>query len=66
MIGIKYHPGVQKNTHCGIYCDKNEKDVIHCCGLGANSYVDKPAIFEALLFMAEQIYTYWPGMASVA
>lgn len=43
---------------------KNEQEIRRCYELGANSYVVKPARFEALLKVVEDIRSYWLNTVS--
>jgi CheY-like chemotaxis protein len=44
---------------------KNEMEIRRCYELGANSYIVKPARFEALLKVVEDIRNYWINTASI-
>jgi CheY-like chemotaxis protein len=44
---------------------KNEMEIKRCYELGANSYIVKPARFEALLKVVEDIRNYWINTASI-
>jgi len=45
---------------------KNEKEIIRCYDLGANTYIVKPTTFDELLFIVEQIHSYWLNAAALA
>ncbi|HEY2726104.1 MAG TPA: response regulator [Parafilimonas sp.] len=45
---------------------KNEKEIARCYDLGANTYIVKPTTFDELLFIVEQIHSYWLNAASVS
>ena len=63
---IKQHQMFKKIPIVVFSTTKNEKEIIHCYELGANSYIVKPATFDDLLSIVEQIHTHWLGIASVA
>jgi CheY-like chemotaxis protein len=44
---------------------KNEMEIRRCYELGANSYIVKPARFESLLKVVEEIRSYWFNTASI-
>jgi CheY-like chemotaxis protein len=62
---LKQHP-VFKSIPVIVYTTtKNEMEIKRCYELGANSYVVKPARFEALLKVVEDIRNYWINTASI-
>jgi CheY-like chemotaxis protein len=62
---IKQHP-IFKSIPVIVYTTtKNEAEVRKCYELGANSYIVKPARFEALLKTIEDIRHYWLVTASI-
>jgi CheY-like chemotaxis protein len=63
---IKQHQMFKKIPIVVFSTTKNEKEIIHCYELGANSYIVKPSTFDDLLSIVEQIHTHWLGIASVA
>ena len=63
---IKQHQMFKKIPIVVFSTTKTEKEIIHCYELGANSYIVKPATFDDLLSIVEQIHTHWLGIASVA
>ncbi|HEX5150144.1 MAG TPA: response regulator [Parafilimonas sp.] len=44
---------------------KNENEISRCYDLGANTYIVKPTTFNELLFLVEQIHSYWLNAAAV-
>jgi CheY-like chemotaxis protein len=63
---IKQHQVFKKIPIVVFTTTKNEKEIIRCYELGANSYIVKPSTFDDLLSAVEQIHTYWLNIASVA
>jgi len=62
---LKQHP-VFKSIPVIVYTTtKNEQEIRRCYELGANSYVVKPARFEALLKVVEDIRSYWLDTVSI-
>lgn len=62
---LKQHP-VFKSIPVIVYTTtKNEMEIKRCYELGANSYIVKPARFEALLKVVEDIRNYWFNTASI-
>jgi CheY-like chemotaxis protein len=62
---LKQHP-VFKSIPVIVYTTtKNEMEIRRCYELGANSYVVKPARFEALLKVVEDIRNYWFNTVSI-
>lgn len=62
---LKQHP-VFKSIPVIVYTTtKNEMEIRRCYELGANSYIVKPARFEALLKVVEDIRNYWINTASI-
>jgi CheY-like chemotaxis protein len=62
---LKQHP-VFKSIPVIVYTTtKNEMEIKRCYELGANSYIVKPARFEALLKVVEDIRNYWLNTASI-
>lgn len=62
---LKQHP-VFKSIPVIVYTTtKNEIEIRRCYELGANSYIVKPARFEALLKVVEDIRSYWLNTASI-
>jgi CheY-like chemotaxis protein len=62
---IKQHP-IFKSIPVIVYTTtKNEAEVRKCYELGANSYIVKPARFEALLKTIEDLRHYWLVTASI-
>jgi CheY-like chemotaxis protein len=62
---LKQHP-IFKSIPVIVYTTtKNEMEIRRCYELGANSYIVKPARFEALLKVVEDIRTYWLHTASI-
>jgi CheY-like chemotaxis protein len=62
---LKQHP-VFKSIPVIVYTTtKNEMEIKRCYELGANSYIVKPARFEALLKVVEDIRNYWVNTASI-
>ena len=62
---LKQHP-VFKSIPVIVYTTtKNESEIRRCYELGANSYIVKPARFEALLKVVEDIRNYWFNTASI-
>jgi CheY-like chemotaxis protein len=62
---LKQHP-VFKSIPVIVYTTtKNEMEIKRCYELGANSYIVKPARFEALLKVVEDIRNYWINTASI-
>ncbi|HEY5825175.1 MAG TPA: response regulator [Cyclobacteriaceae bacterium] len=62
---IKQHP-VFKTIPVIVYTTtKNETEIKRCYELGANTYIVKPARFEALLKVVEGIRNYWLTTASI-
>jgi len=62
---IKQHP-VFKTIPVIVYTTtKNESEIRRCYELGANTYIVKPARFEALLKVVEGIRSYWLTTASI-
>ena len=44
---------------------KNENEIGRCYDLGANTYIVKPTTFNELLFLVEQIRSYWLNAATI-
>ena len=44
---------------------KNENEITRCYDLGANTYIVKPTTFDELLFLVEQIHSYWQNVAAI-
>jgi len=44
---------------------KNENEIGRCYDLGANTYIVKPTTFNELLFLVEQIRSYWLNVATI-
>ena len=44
---------------------KNENEISRCYDLGANTYIVKPTTFDELLFLVEQIHSYWQNAAAI-
>lgn len=62
---LKQHP-VFKSIPVIVYTTtKNEMEIKRCYELGANSYIVKPARFESLLKVVEDIRNYWINTASI-
>jgi len=62
---IKQHP-VFKTIPVIVYTTtKSESEIKRCYELGANTYIVKPARFEALLKVVEGIRNYWLSTASI-
>jgi CheY-like chemotaxis protein len=62
---IKQHP-LFKTIPVIVYTTtKNESEIKRCYELGANTYIVKPARFEALLKVVEGIRSYWLTTASI-
>jgi CheY-like chemotaxis protein len=62
---LKTHP-LFKSIPVIVYTTtKNEQEIRRCYELGANSYVVKPARFEALLKVVEDIRSYWLNTVSI-
>jgi CheY-like chemotaxis protein len=62
---IKQHP-IFKSIPVIVYTTtKNEAEVRKCYELGANSYIVKPARFEALLKTIEDLRHYWLVTSSI-
>ena len=62
---LKQHP-VFKSIPVVVYTTtKNEMEIRRCYELGANTYIVKPARFEALLKVVEDVRNYWFGTASI-
>jgi CheY-like chemotaxis protein len=62
---LKQHP-IYKSIPVIVYTTtKNEQEIRRCYELGANSYVVKPARFEALLKVVEDIRSYWFNTVSI-
>jgi CheY-like chemotaxis protein len=62
---LKQHP-VFKSIPVIVYTTtKNEMEIKRCYELGANSYIVKPARFEALLKVVEDIRNYWINTVSI-
>lgn len=62
---IKQHPQFKVIPVIVYTTTKNETELKRCYELGANTYIVKPARFEALLKIIEDIRTYWLDTASV-
>src|SRR5438105_2607176 len=63
---IKQHHVFKKIPIVVFTTTTNEKEIVKCYELGANSYIVKPATFDGLLSTVELIHTYWLNTASVA
>ena len=63
---LKEHPVYRKIPVIVFTTTKNDQDIRQCYELGANTYVVKPASFDALLSVIEGIRTYWFNVASVS
>ena len=62
---IKQHPIFKKIPVVIYTTTKSEMEVKRCYELGANTYIVKPARFEMLLHVVENIRTYWFNTATV-
>jgi CheY-like chemotaxis protein len=63
---LKSHPIFKSIPVIVVYTTtKNELEIKRCYELGANSYIVKPARFESLLKVVEDIRNYWLHTASV-
>ena len=56
---IKQHQVFKKIPIVVFTTTINEKEIMRCYELGANSYIVKPSTYDALLSTVEQIHTYW-------
>ena len=63
---IKQHHVFKKIPIVVFTTTKNEKEIVRCYELGANTYIVKPTTFDALLSTIEHIHMYWLETASVA
>jgi CheY-like chemotaxis protein len=65
LAEIKQHP-VLKSIPVIVYTTtKNENEIKKCYELGANTYIVKPARFDALLKVVENIRNYWLDTAVI-
>jgi len=65
LAEIKQHP-VFKSIPVIVYTTtKNESEIKKCYELGANTYIVKPARFDALLKVVENIRNYWLDTAAI-
>lgn len=62
---LKQHPRFKSIPVIVYTTTKNEQEIRRCYELGANSYVVKPARFESLLKVVEEIRNYWLNTVSI-
>jgi len=62
---LKQHPVFKKIPVIVFTTTKNELEIKRCYELGANSYIIKPASFDGLLKVVENIRSFWFQTASI-
>ena len=62
---LKQHPIFKKIPVIVFTTTKNENEITRCYDLGANTYIVKPTTFDELLFLVEQIHSYWQNVAAI-
>jgi two-component system, response regulator len=66
LLELKQHRLFKRIPIVVFTTTKNEKEIARCYDLGANTYIVKPTTFEELLFIVEQIHSYWLNAAEIA
>ncbi|MEP6681839.1 MAG: response regulator [Parafilimonas sp.] len=66
LLELKQHHLFKRIPIVVFTTTKNEKEIARCYDLGANTYIVKPTTFEELLFIVEQIHSYWLNAAAIA
>jgi two-component system, response regulator len=66
LLELKQHQLFKRIPIVVFTTTKNEKEIARCYDLGANTYIVKPTTFEELLFIVEQIHSYWLNAAAIA
>src|SRR5687768_13230513 len=62
---IKQHPVFKKIPVIVFTTTKSENEIKHCYELGANTYIVKPASYDALIKVIDNIRRYWFSTASI-
>jgi CheY-like chemotaxis protein len=65
LAEIKQHPAFKIIPVIVYTTTKSEIEIRKCYELGANTYIVKPARFDALLKVVEDIRSYWFNTASI-
>jgi DNA-binding response OmpR family regulator len=65
LYELKHHHLFKRIPIVVFTTTKNEKEIARCYDLGANTYIVKPTTFDELLFIVEQIHSYWLNAAEV-
>jgi CheY-like chemotaxis protein len=65
LAEIKQHPSFKVIPVIVYTTTKSEIEIRKCYELGANTYIVKPARFDALLKVVEDIRSYWFNTASI-
>ncbi|MEP6466825.1 MAG: response regulator [Parafilimonas sp.] len=65
LLELKQHHLFKRIPIVVFTTTKNEKEIVRCYDLGANTYIVKPTTFDELLFIVEQIHSYWLKAAEV-
>lgn len=65
LLELKQHHLFKRIPIVVFTTTKNEKEIARCYDLGANTYIVKPTSFEDLLFIVEQIHSYWLKAAAI-
>lgn len=66
LLELKQHHLFKRIPIVVFTTTKNENEIARCYDLGANTYIVKPTSFEELLFIVEQIHSYWLNAAAIA
>jgi CheY-like chemotaxis protein len=66
LTEIKQHPLFKKIPVVVFTTTKNENEIKRCYELGANTYVIKPATYDALKAVLTEIREYWFNTASIS
>ena len=66
LMELKQHQLFKRIPIVVFTTTKNEKEIARCYDLGANTYIVKPTTFHDLLFIVEQIHSYWLNAAAIA
>jgi CheY-like chemotaxis protein len=65
LLEIKNDPDFRRIPIVIFTSSREEEDVSYCYELGANSYVNKPASFDALVALIGKLGEYWIGTAKL-
>ena len=65
LVELKQHELFKRIPIVVFTTTKNENEISRCYDLGANTYIVKPTTFDELLFLVEQIHSYWQNAAAI-